>query len=314
MAVQDLPLSHLLDPMHCEKNVCDNIIRTLMGEKDSASARVDMEQRGIHPHLWLFRQGANNDRLWIPDAPYVLSKEEKREFLETLKSIKNPSRYVSTLHNRITDGKLRGLKSHDHHVLLQQVLPVCLRNIGNDKVMGAIMRMSRVFQRLCAKVINPETREQQMEDVAETLSSMEKEFPPSFFDIMVHLTIHLVEELYICGPVHSRWMYPYERYFKGLKSFVKNLAKPEGSIAQGYQVEEALGFVTEYMSAYSPTSRRGWDSKEDPTMTDEIVEGKGKPRNLSKQLRKWIHDFVLDNAVQLDPYRQYVAYPWFNLF
>ena len=66
------------------------------------------------------------------------------------------------------------------------------------------MRISRIFQRLSAKVVNPNTQEQLMEDVAETLLTMEKEFPPSFFDSMVHLTIHLVEELFICGPVHTR--------------------------------------------------------------------------------------------------------------
>jgi hypothetical protein len=47
-------------------------------------------------------------------------------------------------------------------------------------------------------------------------------------------------------------------------------------------VEEALGFLTEYMSTHVPTSRRVWDDKEDPTMTDEILEGKGKPRELSE--------------------------------
>ena len=224
--------------------------------------------------------------------------------MDTLRSIKTPSRYVSNLHARISDGKLRGLKSHDYHVLIQQILPVCLRNVDDRGVVGAIMRISRIFQRLSAKVVNPNTQEQLMEDVAETLSTMEKEFPPSFFDSMVHLTIHLVEELFICGPVHTRWMYPYERYFKGLKGFVRNLAKPEGSIAQGYQMEEALGFVTEYMSEYSPTSRRVWDSAEDPTMTDEIVEGKGRPRKLTEQLKKWIHSFVLENAEQLAIYRQ----------
>lgn len=121
---------------------------------------------------------------------------------------------------------------------------------------------------------------------------------------MVHLTVHLVEELHVCGPIQTRWMYPYERYFKGLKGFVRNLAKPEGIIAQGYLVEEALGFVTEYMVEYNPTSRRVWDSEEDPTMADEIVEGKGKPRKLLEEARTWMHAFVLDNATQLHPYRE----------
>jgi hypothetical protein len=95
-----------------------------------------------------------------------------------------------------------------------------------------------------------------MEDTIETLCMMEMELPPYFFDIMVHLTVYLVEELFVCGPLQNRWMYPYERYFKGLKAFVRNLAKPKGNITQGYKVEEALGFLTEYMSSYSPTTTR----------------------------------------------------------
>jgi len=106
-----------------------------------------------------------------------------------------------------------------------------LRNIGNEGVVGAIMRLSRVFQRLCTKTINLATKIQQMEDVEETLSILEKELWPLFFDIMVHLAIHLVKELFICGPMCTRWMYPYEKYFKGLKGSVKNLAKVEGTIA-----------------------------------------------------------------------------------
>ena len=157
---------------------------------------------------------------------------------------------------------------------------------------------------MCAKVVSRGSKENFMEEVAETLSYLEREFPPAFFDIMVHLTMHLVEELFICGPVHTRWMYPYKHFFKGLRGFVRNLARPEGSISQGYQVEEALGFVTEYMTEYNPTSRRVWDSKEDSTMTDEIVEGKGRTRRLSDQLWQWMHDFVLDNATQLEAFRQ----------
>jgi len=87
-----------------------------------------------------------------------------------------------------------------------------------------------------------------MLDIAKTLTTLEKEFLPMFFDIMVHLTLHLVEELFICNPMHMRWMYPYEHYFKGLKGFAKNLARPKGSISQRYQVDNALGIVIEYMS------------------------------------------------------------------
>lgn len=49
------------------------------------------------------------------------------------------------------------------------------------------------------------------DDIVETLCMLERFFPPSFFDIMVHLTIHLAQEALIGGPVQYRWMYPFER-------------------------------------------------------------------------------------------------------
>jgi len=73
-----------------------------------------------------------------------------------------------------------------------------------------------------------------MAKLTKTMCVLEKEMPPSLFDIISHMPNHLMEELFLCGLVHTRWMYPYERYFKTLKRYVRNLAKPEGSISQGY--------------------------------------------------------------------------------
>jgi hypothetical protein len=83
--------------------------------------------------------------------------------------------------------------------------------------------------------------------------------------------IHLVEELYIYGPVHCRWMYPIERYMKTLKGFVQTYAKLEASMSEGYIITETLGYSTEYMSRFSRTSRRMWDDNKDPRMNDEIL-------------------------------------------
>ena len=48
--------------------------------------------------------------------------------------------------------------------------------------------------------------------IALTLCHLEKILPPSFFDIMEHLPIHLAEEAKLGGPVQYRWMYYIERY------------------------------------------------------------------------------------------------------
>ena len=45
-----------------------------------------------------------------------------------------------------------------------------------------------------------------------TLCIFEKLFPLSFFDIMIHLPVHLANEVKVAGPVQYRWMYPIERY------------------------------------------------------------------------------------------------------
>ena len=41
-----------------------------------------------------------------------------------------------------------------------------------------------------------------------------------------------------------RWMYPVERYLRMVKGYVRNKAHPEGSIAEGYIIEECMTFCS----------------------------------------------------------------------
>ena len=301
--LQELPVRNLIDVMHVEKNVAENLLRTLFGEKDGPKVRADLEQRNIRPHLWVRREVRQNPRAFLPAAPYVLSKEQRRIFLETLKKLKLPSHFSSNMHTKISKGKLIGLKSHDFHVLIQDLMPLCMRSCGCDHLAMVVVRVSRLFKRICSKKVDCAEREALFEECAETLCVLEKEMPPAFFDIMVHLCIHVVQELFICGPIHVRWMYPFERYYKTLKGYVRNHAKPEGCMAKGYEVSEACGFATEYIGQNQSSVKRVWDSEEDPVMTDVMLEGKGKDRVLEEVLLEQMHDFVLDNVDIVEPYR-----------
>jgi hypothetical protein len=123
----------------------------------------------------------------------VLSKVEKSKFIKTIRNLKTPSNYVGQLSKRITiDGDLRGLKSHDYHIMMQQIIPLCVRTLLTKEVRAAIIRTSRIFVRLCAKSVDPSTMEDLMEETAFTMCMLEKVFPPTFFDVMSHLPIHLV--------------------------------------------------------------------------------------------------------------------------
>ena len=110
---------------------------------------------------------------------------------------------------------------------------------------------------------------------------------------MPHHMLHIPRELYWCGPVHARWMYGVERYLGHLKSFIRNKARPEGSIAMGYMYEEALGFVTEHFRLYPGAARVIWDMEEDEKDCSEVLEGKPKEREWNVADLQELHDFII---------------------
>jgi hypothetical protein len=126
-------------------------------------------------------------------------------------------------------------------------------------------------------------------DVAESMALVEMEFPPSFFDIMTHLLYHIVEELDMWGPVTTRWIYHVERYMKTLKSYVRNMARLEASMAEMYVKDECIGFITEYMQRFYVVEWRVWDTDEEYGDAEEVLEGGGKPYIMTSALRDAAH-------------------------
>ena len=61
------------------------------------------------------------------------------------------------------------------------------------------------------------------------------------------MVVHLPIEAKLAGLVAYRWMYPFERYLGTLKKYVRNKAKPKGSITKAYVVNEALTFCSMYL-------------------------------------------------------------------
>jgi len=49
--LQYLKIRHVLDVMHCEKNLCENILRTLFGMNDSPGSRQDVQDLNIRPEM-----------------------------------------------------------------------------------------------------------------------------------------------------------------------------------------------------------------------------------------------------------------------
>ncbi|CAL8115445.1 unnamed protein product [Prunus armeniaca] len=114
-----LPVRHVLDVMHIEKNVCDSIIGTLLEipgkNKDEIAARLNLLNMGVKTDL---QPEYGERRTRLPPGPWNLSRAEKREVCNSFYGMKIPE-----------DSRLLGLKSHDCHTLMQQLLLVAIRSV-----------------------------------------------------------------------------------------------------------------------------------------------------------------------------------------
>ncbi|KAK5811992.1 hypothetical protein PVK06_027386 [Gossypium arboreum] len=165
-------------------------------------------RRDLHPQV------LPNGKYQLLPSIFTMSKEEKEVFCMVLKDIKVPNAYPSNISRCVT---------------------------------SCIIELSNIMKAICGKVLDVEELEKVQDRAALTLCNLEKIFPPSFFNIMVHLLIHLPREAILGGLVFYRWMYPIEMFLRKMKSYCRNKHYPEASIAEGYFAEECMAFCSRYL-------------------------------------------------------------------
>ncbi|PKA45796.1 hypothetical protein AXF42_Ash018347 [Apostasia shenzhenica] len=182
-------LRHNLDVMHIEKNVCDNFITTFLNidgkTKDNLKARLDLQDMGIRHHLHPQKQPSG--RFILPHACYTMLANEKCIFLKMLKELKVPDGYLSFKFSRgvnLKEKKIINLKSHDYHILMQDLLPLVVRaSMKKQKeVVAIVSEISSFFKALCSKSLDPRELDQLESRVALALCHMEKGLSSEFFD------------------------------------------------------------------------------------------------------------------------------------
>lgn len=205
-------IRHNLDVMHIEKNFFDNIFHTVMNvkgkTKDNAKSREDLKEFCNRPEL---HRDENENK--YPKASYTLDKEGKEQLCSWIKKLKFPDGYMSNLARCIdmSGTKLYKMKSHDCHVFMQRLIPIAFRELLPANVWQPLTELSIFFKDLTSAVITEEDMKCLEEEIPIILCKLERIFPPSFFDSMEHLPVHLAYEARIAGPVQYRWMYPFER-------------------------------------------------------------------------------------------------------
>jgi len=84
---------------------------------------------------------------------------------------------------------------------------MAIRDIFPNKVRLSITRMCFFINTICSKVHDPIKFDDLENEAAIIQCQFDMYFPPAFFDIIVHLIVHLVREIKCCGPVYLQWMY-----------------------------------------------------------------------------------------------------------
>jgi len=97
--------------------------------------------------------------------------------------------------------KISGLKSPDCHVILKHLLPLPLCDLLKPHVQEALIELSIFFDILGAKELKMDALEQIKAQISTTLCNLEKVFPPTFFDVILYLSIHLVHEAKVGRPI-----------------------------------------------------------------------------------------------------------------
>lgn len=173
----DLYVRHFIDLMHVQKNVFEILIGTSFGvqgkSKDGVSARMDMMEMGIKNELGPVEKPGKEP--YLPPAAHTLSKDEKGVLLQTLHSFKVPEGYSSNIKNLVSlnDMKLKDLKSHDCHVIMENFLPIAICFILLEKVRIKITKLCWFFKSMSSKVIDPRRLSYIQKQVIETLCEVE---------------------------------------------------------------------------------------------------------------------------------------------
>ncbi|XP_010462917.1 PREDICTED: uncharacterized protein LOC104743549 [Camelina sativa] len=295
---KDFNLRHNIDVMHTEKNFVDNILYTLMSvqgkSKDNIMSRLDIEQFCSRPQLHIDRKGK------APFPAYTLTKEAKTSLFECVKhAVKFPDGYSSDLASCVdlVNDKFSGMKSHDCHVFIERLLPFIFAELLDRNVHLALSGIGAFFKDLCSRTLQKSRVQILKQNIVLILCNLEKIFPPSFFDMMEHLPIHLPYEAELGGPVQLTRFNEGEVpvfHVPGVPNIFTYVGRPSGEMHEVWLSERdyqcAHAYVLRNCDYFQPIESMFEDflSTKYPRLTEKELSTKR-----AEKYHVWVKDYVI---------------------
>jgi hypothetical protein len=86
-------------------------------------------------------------------------------------------------------------------MLMTQILPVAIQVIMDEHVRQTLFGLCNFFDVISRKSISVRKIDRLREEIVVILCELKMYFTPAFFDIMVHLLVHIMEDIVQLGPM-----------------------------------------------------------------------------------------------------------------
>ena len=83
---------------------------------------------------------------------------------------------------------------------------------------------------------------------------------------------------------------------KNLKGFVRQQARPEGSMAEGWLVQESCVFVADYLSRSQKNESELWSTTDNDWLVGDVPQGNGVMKRLSEEMRTKVSNYCMMNS------------------
>jgi hypothetical protein len=233
-----LGMSHCLDVMHITMNVCESLLGTLFNmpdrTKDGLKARNDLMALNIRKELHLppAEEISKGKSCSLAPSWFTLSPNEVDQMFKCLLGVRFPLGYAGLISRYLHPNKkiFSGMKSHDYHVMMTQILPVAIRGIMEPHVRQTLTGLCNFFDVITRKSISVKKLGRLQEEIVTIINKLEMYFSPAFFDIMVHQLVHIVDDIKDLRPAFLHNTMALERMNGIIKAYIRNRAHPDGSI------------------------------------------------------------------------------------
>lgn len=186
---------------------------------------------------------------------------------------------------------MKGMKSHDYDVMMQEILPLCMWHLATKGCKMAIIRLSCVFKKLCPKIVDSATMGDFKQDVALIFVLLEHEFPLRIFWCYDTPLDSFSERIRIMWSNPHMVDVTYWMLLQKLEGICEIPSKAKRKHGRRLCTKRNMKVLHIILAMWLM-----WDEKEDACMNDNVLEGSGHAWIMSVNLCDITHSFLLQNV------------------